>query len=362
MHRFRRVFLFVAPAVIFAAMTAQGGPKRYEPFRLDREFLPPLSAIDSHLHLAPGTADSVVAHMDEWGIGRMVVLAIPNFPLEEYVDDFLRYPDRFAVLAYIDFSGIDEPGWEENLARQVRRAKERGFAGIKLYKDSSVYLRDKGGKLIPVDDPRFDPLWKTAGELGMPILIHVGDPERFWMPPSEANTIEEESWAFYGTGVPFREELLRELEHVFAKHPGTTFVGAHFGNRSEEPLVMAYLLDKYPNVYIDTAARYGELSKRARETRWVLMEYSDRILFGTDWGIWSPDGFEEGWAEWSKVFYSRAHRILWTRDAKIPTPFDGNEGTILVGEKRWAVDGWEIPGDVLRKICVENAERIWFHR
>ena len=89
------------------------------------------------------------------------------------------------------------------------------------------------------------------------------------------------------------------------------------------------------------------------------MEYSDRILFGTDWGI-TGDGFYDGWIPDAQRFYSRAHRILYTRDAEIPTPFDGNEGPILVGTHRWATNGWEIPQDVMKKIAVETPMKVFF--
>ena len=34
----------------------------------------------------------------------------------------------------------------------------------------------------PVDDPRLDPLWAAAGELGVPVTIHVADPIAFFEP------------------------------------------------------------------------------------------------------------------------------------------------------------------------------------
>ena len=351
------LFIFAS----FAAAHDMEHPQGYEPLGLDRAYTPPFKVIDSHTHFSVGTADSIAAHMEEWGLAKMVVLQLPQDNIDELVAEFGRYPDKFAVLATIDFSGVDEKGWKKNLEQQVRHAHEVGAAGIKLYKDFSVYLKDKKGNLIPVDDPRYDPLWKTAGELGMPVLVHVGDPERFWMPiDSQANFIEKDEWAFHNTGVPFREAIVRQLENVIRKFPGTTFVGAHVGNRSEEPMVVAYLLDTYPNYYVDLAARFGELSKDMRATRWLLMEHADRVMFATDWGVWAQDGFPANWAEDAARFYSRAHRIVWTRDHEIPTPFDGNEGPILVETHRWACDGWAIPEATLKQVCRDTALKVFF--
>lgn len=357
------VALFAAAAFLIAGSTvfAQDQNLRYEPMSLDKPFEMPFKAIDSHTHFSIGTADSMAAHMEEWGLEKIVVLALPNDNIDTVMAEFGKYPDKFAVLYPPRFDKVNEKGFKKDLEKQIRHAHDVGCAGIKLYKDFSVYVKDKDGKNIPIDSPLYDPMWKTAGELDMPILVHVGDPERFWIPIDDrSNFIETEDWAFYGKGVPFREELVRELENVIKKYPETTFVGAHVGNRAEEPMIVSYLLGKYPNYYVDISARYGELSKNMRATRWLLMQHPDKVLFGTDWGIWSPDGFYDGWIHDAKKFYSRAERILFTRDHKIPTPFDGNEGPILVATHRWACDGWEIPEDVLHQVMVETPEKVFF--
>ncbi len=351
-----------ATFVLVGALTVQAErPIRYVPLSPDRAFQPPLLAIDSHTHLGIGTADSLAAHMQSMGLARMVVLPPMGVDFDSVMAEFGKFPDRFAVLYPPDFATFNSKSWPKDITQSVRHAKELGAAGIKLYKYFSVYLRDKDKKLVPVDDPRFDPLWKAAEKYDMPILVHAGDPERFWMPPDDAtNYIEDSTWAFGNTNVPFRETILRQLENVFKRYPKVTFVGAHVGNRSEDPLQVAWLLDQCPNVYVDLSARYGELAKHSREARWLLMQYPDRILFGTDWGVSAPGGFYDGWLNDAQRFYSRVHRILWTRDANIPTPFDGNEGPILVGTHRWAVNGWEIPVDVLQTITVDTPMKVFF--
>jgi predicted TIM-barrel fold metal-dependent hydrolase len=34
--------------------------------------------------------------------------------------------------------------------------------------------------MVKVDDNRLSPLWETAGELGLPVMIHVADPVAFF--------------------------------------------------------------------------------------------------------------------------------------------------------------------------------------
>ena len=49
---------------------------------------------------------------------------------------------------------------------------------------------------LAIDDPRLDPLWATAGELGLPVLIHIADPVAFFEPLDETN---EQTWAWVYT-------------------------------------------------------------------------------------------------------------------------------------------------------------------
>src|SRR5258706_324103 len=85
------------------------------------------------------------------------------------------------------------------------------------YKRLGLYLRDKEGKLIKIDDPKLDPVWKRCGELNMPVSIHVADPKAFWLPYNDQNERWKElkdhrSWWFGDPNIyPGREELLEAL-------------------------------------------------------------------------------------------------------------------------------------------------------
>mgnify|MGYP000694581192 CR=1 FL=1 len=105
------------------------------------------------------------------------------------------------------------------------------------------------------DDPALDPIFDKAGELGLPIAIHVGDPQAFWQEPGPANERHEEldahpEWSFYADYKKGRVPAWRELYDAFirrvARHPKTTFIGVHFGNAPEEPDLVAQALDRYP--------------------------------------------------------------------------------------------------------------------
>ena len=59
--------------------------------------------------------------------------------------------------------------------------------GLKIYKSLGLFSKDKSGKVIPIDDPRIDPIWRKCGELEIPVLIHTADPRPFWQPIDKNN-------------------------------------------------------------------------------------------------------------------------------------------------------------------------------
>ncbi len=144
-----------------------------------------------------------------------------------------------------------------------------------------------------------------------------------------------------------------------ARHPRTTFIAVHFGNDPEDPDNVARMMDKYPNFYVDTAARVPELGRHdAKKMRKYFERYQDRILFGTDTGIG---------AEWEDMmfgsngelpptradeerFFKSTWRYFETTDKQFesPTPIQG----------RWKIDGIGLPEAILRKIYHDNAARL----
>jgi hypothetical protein len=48
------------------------------------------------------------------------------------------------------------------------------------------------GALVKIDGSRFDTMWETCRSLGMPVAIHVSDPEAFFLPIDRFNERFEE--------------------------------------------------------------------------------------------------------------------------------------------------------------------------
>ena len=288
----------------------------------------------------------VVKAMDAANVRRIVILTgMWGEALQSVLDKMVKpYPDRFMVFAQMDWSKIDDPNFSQEMVRQLDDAVKRGARGLKVLKDWGLGVRDKSGKLVPIDDPRMDPVWEECGRLQIPVAIHSTDPEAFFTPTDAHNERYEElmrnpSWSFYGPQFPSKQTLLEQRNHVFAKHPKTTFIALHIANWPENLDAVSDWLKQYPNMYVEFGAREAELGRQPRRAYKFFTEFQDRILFGTD-------------AEPVPEMYSNYFRWLETQDEYFPYWGYPEQG-------RWEIYGLGLPDQVLEKVYHENAEKIF---
>ena len=253
--------------------------------------------------------------------------------------------DRFLIFFVPNFEDIDVPDFGKKEAAKLEEAVKSGCRGLKIYKELGLNIKDKTGKVVPVNDPRLDPIWAKCGELGIPVLIHVSDPVAFFTPIDKYNERYDElashpDWSFADTSkYPSKDEILRQRNDVIARHPNTIFIGAHVANYPEDLGRVAMWLDTYPNLYADISARISDIGRQPYTARKFLIKYQDRILFGTDT---SPN------ADAYRIYY----RFLETDDEY----FDPAGGHHIQG--RWMIYGVYLPDEVLEKIYNRNALKI----
>lgn len=302
--------------------------------------------VDAHNHLwgpniSPAGVDEIVRQMDALNMAVMVNLSGGSGDGLTRVVGALkaRYPDRFAVFASPSYAGIDDTGYAERTARQFETDVRNGAQGLKIFKNLGMSVNDAAGRRVPVDDPRLDPLWAKAGELGVPVLIHTGDPSAFWLPHDKFN----ERWLELKErpnrkrdGGPSFEQLITEQTNVFRKHPKTTFIGAHFLWLASDLDQLAQLMDEIPNMVVELGAIIYDPARQPRHAAAFFANYQDRILMGKD--VWAPPEYY--------VYF----RVLETADEY----FD-------YYRKRhafWKMYGLDLPDGVLRKIYYKNALRV----
>jgi predicted TIM-barrel fold metal-dependent hydrolase len=317
---------------------------------------PRFPVIDVHNHLGggrarltPETVRRYLTEMNEAGVRTVV-------NLDGGWDDQLRetlvaldeaHPGRFLTFALINFDGLDAEDWGQREAKRLEEGFKAGAKGLKFHKTFGLHYRYKNGRLMPVDDPKLDPVWEMCARYKRPVVIHIADPAAFFTPLDRFNERWHElnsnpGWLFADKKrFPNRQDLLDQLHRVIARHPQTTFINTHFGNNAEDLASVADKLDKYPNMLIDIDARISELGRQPYTTRKFFLKYQDRIMFGTDT---TPR------RESYRVYF----RFLETDDEY----FDCSASHHRQGF--WNIYGIYLPLEVLEKVYRKNAERVLF--
>lgn len=299
--------------------------------------------IDVHNHqwlMSLRSLDNLVADMDALNMGVMVNLSgFRGKVLEWSLENVSKnYPDRFVIFLNINFERLDDEGWPEEELAMIEEGVKQGVNGLKVYKGLGLTDKDNQGNRIAIDDPRLDPIWAKCGELGIPVLIHSGEPNSFWNPKDKHNErwleLKQEPGRYRDPKkYPSFEEVMAEQHHVFRKHPETTFINAHLGWFGNDLARLGKLFDELPNVYTELGAVLAELGRQPKFARAWMIQYQDRVLFGKD--------------TYKKEEYYTYFRVLETGDEY----FDYYRKR----HAHWKMYGLELPDSVLRKVYYKNA-------
>jgi predicted TIM-barrel fold metal-dependent hydrolase len=319
---------------------------------------PRFPVVDAHNHLGgefgggwdERPVEELLDVLDQAGVEMLVDLdggwgeSILNKHLEHFK---AKAPQRFQVFGGVDWSmwGEKKDRFGEWAAKQLEQQIRRGAQGLKVWKIFGLQVKDQHGNLAPINDARLDPVWATAAEFRLPVVIHIADPVAFFDPIDASNERYEElhrhpDWSFCDPRFPSFNALMGQFENLILRHPQTTFIGAHVGCYAENLAWVGSLLDRCPNFYVDIAARISELGRQPYSSRRFFQRYQDRILFGVDI---SPD------VDWYRIYY----RFLETEDEY----FDyGAEDT--PGQGRWCIYGIHLPAEILEKVYRLNARKV----
>jgi predicted TIM-barrel fold metal-dependent hydrolase len=305
------------------------------------------------------TPDTLLPVMDRKNIRLLVNLTGGSGQgLDETIRRFDKtHPGRFITFTEPTWDHTNQPDYPQFQADEIEKAHRAGAHGVKILKTLGLYLRENvsEGRLVKIDDPRFDPMWEACGALNMPVAIHVSDPEAFFLPTDGSNERFEElnnhpDWSFHGKDFPSNKELLEARNRMIAKHPKTQFIVLHVGNDAENLTYVSECMERFPNMSVEMAARVGELGRQPRMSRKFFDKYQDRILFGTDA---VPNGADTPQQIYGDELYEIYYRFLETEDeyfdyAPAPVPPQG----------RWRIYGIGLPDPILKKVYNENAARL----
>ena len=313
--------------------------------RIERAAFP---IIDAHTHDYAKNDEEVkqwIRCMDACGIERSIVLTQTSGPeFDSIYNLYSKYSNRFDIWCGFDYTGYDKPGYGPAAVKELERcfrmgAKgvgEEGDKGLGMFFNSPVKAWG-----MHFDDPRMKPLLEKCAQLGMPVSIHVADP--IWMYEKMDSTndglMNAQEWRIdmKKTGIIGFDALLQTLENALKSNPKTTFIACHFANLNHDLAKLGLLFDKYPNFYADISARYAESAPIPRNMKIFYEKYQDRLLYGTDMSF-------------DLSMYRTTFRILESNDEHFYE-------TGLFGY-HWALNGFSLPKEILKKIYHDNAVKI----
>ena len=334
-------------------------PKTLLKVRETRVDKPKYPAIDVHFHgRVLRDAESyrkLVSIMDQVGVAMIVNL---DAGYEQTFDRNMKlgepYKDRFIHFARVNWQGVNEPGWPQKAAAELERCFRAGAQGLKISKELGLELKNADGTFLQCDDPRLDPVWAMCAKHGKPVMHHVGDTLGRFLPIGPENERYEAGlWRdspdgnYHGTGQPGFDEINQHRAKMLDKHPKTVFILAHIGMIGFDLEETARLLERYPNAQMDVSAAIQDIGRQPRAARRFLLQYQDRILFGTDGGAARMNDLDGFWRPHYRFFETEDE--YFDHPAQLLSPL----GAPLHG--RWKIYGINLPDEALRKIYYENA-------
>ncbi len=304
--------------------------------------------IDVHNHqfdMPIKNLDDLVSEMDGLNMAFMVNLSgFRGLYLEKSLKNINEFaPTRFGLFVNIDFEKIDESDFQSNTTKIIQDAVNAGVIGLKVYKSLGLTDMDSSGNRIKVNDPRLDPIWSLCGKLNIPVLIHSGEPEAFWLDKDKYNErwleLRQKPSRYRGDSskYPSFDTIISEQHDIFRKHPGTTFINAHMGWMANDLDALSDHLDKYKNVMTEIGAVLAELGRQPKRARNFLIKYKNRILFGKD--------------SYNVSEYYTYFRVLETDDEY----FDYYRKR----HAHWKMYGLSLPDSVLKPLYFENALKLF---
>lgn len=180
------------------------------------------------------------------------------------------FPGRFVTVCQLDWPLLAQPDGEERLLASLDDSKRRGARGVKVWKNLGLRVTDGEGEVVLPDGPRVIRILDHAGDLGLPVLIHVADPKAFFEPLDERNErldelLIERDWWFGDREVfPAFDRILEGLANLVLATGRTTYIGAHVGCNAGDLDWVESLFERAPNFTVDTGGRLAELGRQPR--------------------------------------------------------------------------------------------------
>lgn len=277
-------------------------------------------------------------------------------------------PKIFHFATAFSMDGFGEPGWTERTIAQIDAAVAKGAVAVKVWKNIGMVVKDKNGKRIFLDDPRFDGVMAHIEKIGIPLIAHQGEPLNCWLPLDKMTTDNDRGYfrdhpqyyMYLHPEEPSYEMLMAARDRFIAFHPKLSFVGAHMASLEWSVDRLAEFLDRFPNANVDLAARMTQIQYQSNQDREKVrnffIKYQDRLMYGTDIADSPPEPgkpAENPPVDLDHLASEADH--AWRSDWHyLATP-----GAQRIDDLSADVKGLGLPRSVIDKIYYSNAHRIY---
>jgi len=320
-----------------------------------------LNKIDTHVHL--DTDKTVFVETARSHNVRLLTLNtdVPDYPpvaeqqrlalqMKSQFSGWVEYATSFTM------EGWDGPGWTDRTLAYLDDSFARGAVAVKVWKNIGIEFKDKDGRFVMIDDPRFDRVFAHLERRGIPLVGHLGEPKNCWLPLEQMTVNNDRDYfrkhpeyhMFLHPEYPRYEEIIRARDRMLEKHPALKFVGAHLGSLEWNVDTLAACLDRFPNMAVDLAGRMPPLQHQTVENRERVRRFfikcQDRILYATDL---AADGTEN-----PEEVKAHLHR-KWLQDWK----YLATDSSMTVSEVNGTFRGLKLPVNVLEKVYYQNAKK-----
>ena len=291
--------------------------------------------IDVHTHVYHTRSTPLFFEAaDLYGVSRIVSMS----PLADV--DRLRatWGDRLEFIAIPRWRELaTSTDFRQQWLTDLATFREKGAKRMKFW--MAPPMRGEFG--LTLQDPFFAPLIQRGLELGYEFMVHVGDPSDWFEPGGPYSDTKR-----YGTKNDQYPQLEYLLDHVAPR----TVIAAHMGGFCEDPAFLQGLLDRHPNLYLDSSATKWIVRAIARQPEVVrdfLLRNQDRVLFGSDLVVDAKYDFDH--------YASRywVHRTMWETTYRGESPIEDPDA-----DDPPRLAGLHLPVGVLRKLYCQNAERL----
>lgn len=316
--------------------------------------------IDAHVHI--GTEDTTYIKLLREDNFRLLTVNVEGSTLDKQqaiaVKQIHNFPDHIAFASSFSIRNWNDPDWQEQTIAYLKDSFAKGAIAVKVWKNIGMELKDKDGKFVMIDNPRFDPIFDFLAKNNIPLLSHQGEPKNCWLPIEEM-TVETAKRYFTNNPqyhmylhpeYPSYEDQINARDRMVEKHPDLKVISVHLASLEWSVDELAKRLDKFPNMAVDMASRIMYLEHQAitdwQKVRDFMIKYQDRILYATDRGT-------SGLDEKTLQDEIKAMRDVWLQDWQFLTSDDLMTNRNVKGEFK----GLKLTREVIDKIYRENAKK-----